>query len=488
MIERIPALTRKVTSRRRFLQVVTLVGAGSLLAACAPAPAAAPTPPPAAPKPTTAAAAPTPAAAAYPTATPAVVAGAAFDWKRFSGRSIRVLLWEHPQVNEWKTHIPEFEAKTGIKVQWEQVSVADVYTKTILELSSAPEKLDVYSMVPPQHGLQFSRDGFMADLKPMLDDKSLTSSDYDYSDFLPGTAKSLVFNDGKLIGGVPMYINTGVLTYRKDLYAQEGLKPPQTFQELMDNAAALHDPSKEQYGVVLRGIGPQAVWHYSAWLWGYGGDWLGKDGKPAINTPQAIEAMNVYGGTLGKYGPPGPTDLDDGRMVAVFQAGKAAHHYSHPTYSKDFNDPAKSQVAGKLGWTLVPAGPAGRFTEAVGVGVSISGKSPNKEPSWFLLQFLTDKPMMEIAQTKVGIFTPRKSAWESPVFAAEVKRTNMEEWRDVTVTALETGRGDPLPPVVDMAAARDAIGVALTTAIRGGDVKAAADEANTKYQRLLAAG
>jgi multiple sugar transport system substrate-binding protein len=145
-------------------------------------------------------------------------------------------------------------------------------------------------------------------------------------------------------------------------------------------------------------------------------------------------------------------------------------------------------VAGKLGWTLVPAGPAGRFTEAVGVGVSISGKSPNKEPSWFLLQFLTDKPMMEIAQTKVGIFTPRKSAWESPVFAAEVKRTNMEEWRDVTVTALETGRGDPLPPVVDMAAARDAIGVALTTAIRGGDVKAAADEANTKYQRLLAAG
>jgi multiple sugar transport system substrate-binding protein len=229
------------------------------------------------------------------------------------------------------------------------------------------------------------------------------------------------------------------------------------------------------------------VWHYSAWLWGYGGDWL-KDGKPAVNSPQAIQAMKVYGDTLGKFGPPGPTDLDDGRMVALFQAGKAAHHYSHPTYSKDFQNPEKSQVAGKLGWTMVPAGPAGRFTEAVGVGVSISAKSPNKEPAWFLLQFLTDKPMMEIAHTKVGIFTPRKSAWDSAVFAAEVKRSNMEEWRDVTIKALETGRGDPLPPVVDMAAARDAIGVALTTAIRGGDIKPAADEANSKYERLLASG
>src|SRR5438128_1097019 len=79
-----------MTSRRRFLEVVSLFGAGSLLAACAPAPtsppaaaptsppAAAPTSPPAAPKPTEA---PKPAPAATtapaPTTAPATAAPAA---------------------------------------------------------------------------------------------------------------------------------------------------------------------------------------------------------------------------------------------------------------------------------------------------------------------------------------------------------------------------------------------------------------------------
>ncbi len=454
-------------SRRDFLRQTLALGAGlgaaSLLNACGPA------------------VSPQPA----PTTAPAAIKPATFDWKRFDGRKIRILLWEHPEANEWKRLLPEFESQTGIRVQWEQASVADIYTKTILELTQAPDKLDIFAIVPPQHALKFTRDGFMADLKPFLEDKSLTSPDYDYEDHLPGVAKSLVFDGGKLLGGIPAYINTQVVTYRKDLYQQKGLKPPETFEDLLKNAAALHDPANELYGVVLRGIGPQAVWHYSAWLWGYGGDWLDKNGRAAVNTPEAVQAMKVYGDTLGKSGPPGPTDLDDARMIATFMAGKAAHHYSHPVYSKDFNDPTKSKAAGKLGWTLVPAGPKGRFTESVGVGISLSAKSPNKEPAWMFMQWATSKKMMINMQSKVSIFTGRKSAWDSSEFAEDVKKNGLEEWRDVVVKALANGRGDPLPPVEDVAAARDAIGAAIVTAIKGGDVKAAADEANAKYQKLL---
>ena len=454
----------KSISRRELLKNTLVFGAGlgaSLVAGCAPG-----------------------AAPAQPTV-PATVRSAAFDWKRFSGRQIRILLWEHPEANEWKKLLPEFEELTGIKVNWEQASVADIYTKTILELTQAPDKLDIYAIVPPQHAIKFTRDGYMADLKPLLDDKSLTSPDYDYDDHLPGVAKSLVFDNGKLLGGIPAYINSGVVTYRKDLYDAKGLKPPETFEDLMKNAAALHDPNNSLYGVVMRGIGPQAVWHWSAWLWGYGGNWVDKDGKAAINTPQSVQSMRVYGETLGKYGPTGPTDLDDGRMIATFMAGNAAHHYSHPVYSKDFNDPAKSKAAGKLGWTMVPAGPAGRFTESVGIGLSLSSKSPNKEPAWYWLQWATSKKMITHMQSKVGIFTGRKSAWDSPEFAEEVKKSGLEQWREVCVKALETGRGDPLPPVEDMAAARDAIGAAITVAIRGGDVQTAANEANEKYAKLL---
>src|SRR5262245_26923419 len=67
-------------TRRRFLGLADVAAGMGLLAACQPAPTAAPTTAPAAPKPTTAAAAPTeaaakpttaPAAAAAPTTTPA---------------------------------------------------------------------------------------------------------------------------------------------------------------------------------------------------------------------------------------------------------------------------------------------------------------------------------------------------------------------------------------------------------------------------------
>lgn len=463
---------RKV-SRREFLQQALVLGAGagaaSIIAGCAPG--ALPPPP-----------APPPAAV---TSMPATVASAAFDWKRFSGRTIRILLWQHPEADEWKKLLPEFEDLTGIKVTWEQASVADIYAKTILELTQAPDKIDVFAIVPPQHALKFTRDGYMANLKPLLDDASLTSPDYDYADHLPGVANSLVFDNGKLVGGVPAYINTGVVTYRKDWYDAKGLKPPETFEDLMNNAAALHDPNNQQYGIVMRGIGPQAVWHYSAWLWGYGGDWTDGKKKATVNTPQAVQAMKVYGDTLGKYGPPGPTDLDDARMIAIFMAGQAGHHYSHPVYSINFNDPEKSKAAGKLGWTLVPAGPAGRFTEGVGVGLSISDKSPNKEPAWYWLQWATSKKMITHMQSAVGIFTGRQSAWDSTEFNDSVKKRGMEAWRDVVVQALAKGRGDPLPPVEDVAAARDAIGAAITTAIKLGDVQPAADEANAKYQKLL---
>jgi multiple sugar transport system substrate-binding protein len=466
--------TRRQLSRREFLKQALVVGAGAgavaLIPGCAPA------------------AAPAATAAATSAAAQTTAGAGGFNWKQFSGRTIRVLLWEHPEVNEWKKRIPDFQTLTGINVNWEQVSLADVYTKTILELSQAPDKLDVYSLVPPQHARMFTREGWMQNLKPMLADTNLTSPDYDYADFLPGVAGSLTYDNGNLIGGVPMYINTEVLTYRKDLYQAKGLKPPETFDDLMNNAAALHDPTNQLYGIVMRGIGPQAVWHWSAWMWGYGANWLDQNGKASVNTPEAVQAMKEYGDTLGKYGPTGPTDLDDGRMIALFMAGQAGHHYSSPVYSPDFNDPAKSKAAGKLGWALVPAGPKGRFTESVGVGLAISSKSPNKEPAWYLLQYLTSKAMMTYMQSNVGIQTGRQSAWNDAGFVDKYSKLGMDEWRLTVVKALQGGRGDPLPPVTDMAAARDAIGAAITVAIKLGslsDIQKAADTANASYQKLL---
>src|SRR5713101_7574136 len=100
-------------SRRSFLRIMTLgVAAGTgatLLAACgAPAPAAAPTTAPVAAPTTTPVAAPTTAPAAAPTAAPTAVAAAKpttaaaaasaanFDWQKYKGSKVRMILNKHP--------------------------------------------------------------------------------------------------------------------------------------------------------------------------------------------------------------------------------------------------------------------------------------------------------------------------------------------------------------------------------------------------------
>ena len=58
---------------------------------------------------------------------------------------------------------------------------------------------------------------------------------------------------------VPINPNIPLLYYRADLYEQKGLKVPQTWDELLANAKALHNPP-QIYGMVQRGArGPADV-------------------------------------------------------------------------------------------------------------------------------------------------------------------------------------------------------------------------------------
>ncbi|HPL28764.1 MAG TPA: extracellular solute-binding protein, partial [Anaerolineae bacterium] len=323
---------------------------------------------------------PAPTAAPSPAAAPTAAAPATFNWKARQGETIRVLLWNHPEVDYWEKNIQEFKDLTGININFEKLSVAEQYPKTLLELTTAPDKVDVFSIVPPQQAYKFTKEGFMEDLNLFINDSTLTSPEYYFSDFLEGTRKGLEFKG--IQGAMPMYVHAEMLMYRADLYQTAGLQPPKTFEELKANAAKLHDPANETYGAVYRGIGPQALWPFSAWMWGYGGDWVDNELDPTTNSPETVAAFKIYGEILGKYGPPGPTDLDDGRMLSLFQEGKAAHYMAFAGYALQLADPATSKVVGKVGYAMYPGGPKGQFPIAIPTGIAISSKSQHKEAAW----------------------------------------------------------------------------------------------------------
>src|SRR5256885_29329 len=49
--------------------------------------------------------------------TPARAQG--FNWKRFSGKELFLLLTKHPFIDVLEKNIPEFESLSGMKVKWE---------------------------------------------------------------------------------------------------------------------------------------------------------------------------------------------------------------------------------------------------------------------------------------------------------------------------------------------------------------------------------
>lgn len=466
--------------KRNLMLVMAVIGVMAFILGCAPAPVAQPTaaPPTAASQPTAAAGEPT-AAAAEPTA---AGAAAAFDWKKYAGTEIRPFFWENKQANYWIEKLPEFEALTGIKVNYEKHTVAETYQKTLLELTTNPDKVDAFIFFPHQQKYKYVKEGFQEDLFPLINNPELTNPDYDFDDFFDAQIDGLTV-DGKLIG-IPFQAYTELMVYRKDLYEAKGLKPPETFDELQANAAALHDPANELYGLVTRGRGPDALHMWAEWNWNYGGDWLDENGKPMINSPESVAAFKMYGDILGKSGPPGAVNLVDAEMFALFCQGKAAHFMNWAGYSFDFNDPAKCPAtAGKVGYLLYPKGPAGQVTHSMPLALSMSSKSQNKEATWLLLQWLTSKENI-IPMQQQGLLQPRESAWADPGFTEGIAKT-LPDWVEKATEALNKGRPDGLPPAEDVQAARDILGPVITTAIEGGDVQAAADKANAEYSKLL---
>ncbi len=99
---------------------------------------------------------------------------------------------------------------------------------------------------------------------------------------------------GKLYG-IPNEIDVYALNYNKDLFKQAGIaSPPKTWAEFKDAAAKLTSKEKGQQGFGMINSWAAGVVHPFASLLVSNGGELVKDGKPALDSPQAAETFQLY--------------------------------------------------------------------------------------------------------------------------------------------------------------------------------------------------
>src|SRR3954452_23128651 len=281
---------------------------------------------------------------------------------------------------------------------------------------------------PEVDGPQFAKNGWDTDLGPYLSNAGVTNPEYDVDDYRPGVRKALTVEDKTVT--VLWEMQTDLVYYRKDLLEKAGLPVPATFAEWDAAAAKVHDPANRVYGFALRGIPYQTTTPFSSFLYAHCGQWV-KDGKATINSPEALKAYEVYGQLGKKYGPPGIAGFDWPVPSQQFAQGNVFAFLDVNLFVKDLEDPAKSKVVGKVGYTSVPRADCDAAPFLGGWGYGINPFSAKRDAAWYFIQWATSKKM-NLDLKKTGWPSPRASAWESPEF------TGSDKTPDFSKTVLES--------------------------------------------------
>ena len=131
----------------------------------------------------------------------------------FAGETINVSTYSSvTDFDFYKTILPEFEALTGIKVNYVQQPVAAMDQKIPLQLTAKDTSLDVFFTGSENIGNYIGIDG-VEPLDAYLDDPAQTAADYDFADIAPAV-QAACQNGGQnwciasKTGGAVLYYNT----------------------------------------------------------------------------------------------------------------------------------------------------------------------------------------------------------------------------------------------------------------------------------------
>jgi multiple sugar transport system substrate-binding protein len=458
-------------SRRVFLKSAAAAGAGlaalPLIAACAPPPAPAPQ-----------AAAPTTAPAAAPAPTKAAAAG--FDWKRFKGEKIEVTFTLGNLVDVLMKNHKEFEDLTGITVGAEQIPEQQARQKQVMEFNAGATSFDVCHYSYHVHKRMFAKNHWTEDLRTFLNDPTMTPPDFDWKDFSPGAQAYATDTEGRICS-IPIKVDLWMLYWNKELFQAKGVAYPKTFDEMLEAAKKLHDPSKNVVGFLARGLKNANVPVWTHLMQGWGVDPIAPDGKFNTETPEAIEAAKLYQSLMKNYSAAGASGFNWNECQSAFALGQAAMWQDGIGFATPMEDKAKSKVFGKTGYGVFPKGPKAQHAAMFGDGIGVSSVSKKKGAAYYYCMWATNKVnQLRVLQAGAAV-PPRSSALANP--DRSKGSTMPAEYFDCLEGSGKILRAG-LPEIIPVTEFRDIFGIALTNMIGGADPAAELKKATADFKPI----
>jgi multiple sugar transport system substrate-binding protein len=242
--------------------------------------------------------------------------------------------------------------------------------------------------------------------------------------------------DGTLYG-VPWYVDTRILFYRTDLLKQAGFdQPPQDWAQWRKVLAALSDPAKHRYGILL----PTNEYEPLMSLALQSSEPLLRDGGRYGNFQSAgfKRVLTFYVDTFKQHQAPAITNVEAGNPWTEFGRGVYASYLSGPWNIGEFRSrlPASEQAD----WSTMPLpgenGPGASV--AGGSSLVIFRSSAHKQAAWTLIEYLSQPAIQQRFYALLGDMPPRRSSWEGAALRDDPKAHAFREQME---------RMKPTPPV-----------------------------------------
>lgn len=366
----------------------------------------------------------------------------------YAGTTIRVLDEITPLQEKLSEIVPDFEAETGIAVEWELLNHGEVINRGQADMLSGRGYYDAVML----HGFQLGPMIEAKAIRPVNDlvaDPALTNPDLDTEDFIQTPYASLAFDkDDNQYGFINWNYNQ-VYWARADLFenAEEKaafeerygypLAPAETVEQMRDIAEFFTRKSGETlageplasdfYGIVLEGIRGGttfgALWYNL--IKNYGGDIVDAEGRPNFDTPETVAALTMWA-ELWTFAPPGIAEYSLVDVPTVMGNGIAAQSIAWSDFVLGIDRPGASPLAGQFLYAPVPTvdGRSERYAEGEPSLTVISAASENAEATFLFLQWLADKRqqdrLIELGEGGVPI---RESSWALPVLEESANKT-----------------------------------------------------------------
>jgi multiple sugar transport system substrate-binding protein len=292
----------------------------------------------------------------------AAASGSRSQAGEFDGVTVNLVTFTGPQIAEpLQRRAPDFEKLTGAKINVTTVPFSDLYTKLLTDWSSGTNSIDA-AVFAPQWMVDYVAGGFLEDLTDRIaKDKDIQENDVasffrDFSQKFAGKTYMITL-DGDF----------HMIYYRTDLFEAAGLKPPETWEDYVAAAKALHgkdmngDGTPDYGSCIAKARNQQSYWFITSVAGGFiqskgtsqGVFFDVRDMKPLVNNEGFAKALDLYKETT-NYGPPNEINLNVGDTRSLFTSGRCALSLDWGDIGTLAIDPATSKVIDKVGAAILP--------------------------------------------------------------------------------------------------------------------------------------